>query len=174
MFRFLARYLRPEIHVTRHDQLREGLAVLEGVIRSPEPVLVSPFRSTRCAAYVYTALCAVKTRQGYAQQLIKKATVYTPFELELEGGTVHATPAKPTPPVTAEEHRERQSSAPEGFAVLEETVGVGRRVELRGMVVEKDGQLVVRFDAMTPLEGGEEGEGRRSAGSARRKKGKRA
>lgn len=150
MLEILTRMFKPEIHVTALDELRPGPVVVHGVIRQPDPWIVTPFRSIRCVAYDYTAVCAVKMRQGYSQQQLKKATVITPFAFELEGGTVRAVPTKSDPPVTPDEHRALQSSGREGFVALEDTILPGRRATLRGMAKRVDGGWEVRFHEMVP------------------------
>jgi hypothetical protein len=148
--KLLARYLKPEIHVSRQSQLREGPATLEGVIERADPPMMTPFRSTRCAAYSYTAACVVKTRGGMSQQILKKATVYSPFFVTIEGGTVRAVPAKSDPPVTADDHRTMQSQGLEGFFVLEDAISAGRRVHLRGMLEQTGDGWQITFRELVP------------------------
>ncbi|GMV39438.1 MAG: hypothetical protein AMXMBFR64_11540 [Myxococcales bacterium] len=150
MFEILTRMLKPEIHVRSVDELRSGPVIVHGILRKPDPVLVTPFRSARCAAYDYTAVCVIKVRQGYAQQTLKHAVVYTPFELELQGGTVRAVPKKTDPPMSPAEHRELQSSGREGFAAVEETILPGRHVTLRGMAKRDGDAWVVTFHELVP------------------------
>lgn len=148
MFEILTRMLKPEIHVLSVDELRSGPVIAHGILRKPDPVLVTPFRSARCAAYDYSAISVVKVRQGYTQQIIKKATVYTSFELELQGGSIKATPKKSDPHITQDEHRAMQSAGHEGFVAVEETILPGRQVTLRGMVKKVDGEWVIYFHEM--------------------------
>lgn len=152
MLEILTRIFKPEIHVTSVEELRSGPVIVHGVVRQPDPYILTPFRSTRCVAYDYLATCVVKTRQGFMPQQLRKATVITTFDFDLEGGSVRAVPTRSDPPVTADEHRALQSSGREGFVVREDTILPGRRAMLRGMARRVGDGWEVHFHEMVPGE----------------------
>ncbi|NUN13640.1 MAG: hypothetical protein HUU55_08385 [Myxococcales bacterium] len=166
MLSFVSRYLKPEIKITHSNELREGPAIVTGTSRAAESLLTTPFRSVRCIAYSYKGYVSVDSRKGAVPSLIREETAYTTFMLDLPGGeTVTAIPQKPGSGMSADEHRTMQFNRGNEFVAVEEAIRPGKKVQVEGMVVRRNGQWEIKYKLLTDL-GGADG----ADSTARRKK----
>lgn len=136
----------------RFEELLIGRNIAEGTVKLAG-TLKSPIRSQPCAAFVYEAALVITGLRGTVVHRLKRADVYAPFALVMDGGVLRVEPEK-TDTFTQQDHlalvRDNQGK---NVQASEQLVTAGTRVRLRGKVREEaDGTLVLAMSRMEILE----------------------
>lgn len=130
-----------------------GVNIVDGIARVHEP-LRSPVRGQNCIAYFYRSFLVIPSGGRAPMPTIhklKEAEVYSPFELEMEGGTVSVVPAKPGK-FTREDHQELGKQYGKQFQGVEEVILPGARVRLKGKVKMVDGKPVLKMSMISVID----------------------
>ena len=152
MIRSISTFFKDPEPTGKFDKVGMGVNIVEGIARVEEP-LRSPVRGQNCVAYFYRSFL-VMTGGRQPQPTIHKlreAEVYSPFDLEMEGGTLAVVPAKPGK-FTREQHQELTKQYGKQFQGVEEVILPGARVRLRGKVKKVDGRQVLKMDMISVID----------------------
>ena len=135
----------------RFDEILIGKNIADGIARIEEP-LSSPLRGQNCVAYFYKGYLVMTKGRAPAAHRMKQIEVYAPFELDMEGGTVHVLPAKSAKHDSSLHLDGVRTHGPE-YQATEELVLPGARLRVEGKVREEsDGRLVLRMTSLAVLE----------------------
>lgn len=134
------------------DQVVPGLNVVEGIVKVAEP-LRSPVRGQNCIAYFYRAFLVIPPGGRNPAPTIHKlreAEVYGAFELDMKGGPLPVTPARPGK-FTREEHQALSRQYVKNFQATEDLILPGARVRLRGKMRLVEGGMRFTMSSITVL-----------------------
>lgn len=152
IIRAIKTFIKDPEPVDGAHQVVPGLNVLEGTVRLVDPIR-SPVRGVPCAAFFYRSFLFIPPKTPEAppgMHKIKEVEAYASFILEMTGGSVAVTPAKPGA-FTQRDHQEFQARYGNKFQGVEETVLPGARVRVRGKVKILNGEKVLILKEITLL-----------------------
>ncbi|MBN2342290.1 MAG: hypothetical protein JXX29_14640 [Deltaproteobacteria bacterium] len=129
-----------------------GVNIVDGIVKIEEP-LRSPVRGENCVGYHYRSFLVLQSPRNPQPmiQKIKEAEVYSPFDLEMEGGTVHVIPPKATK-FTREIHMDLKDQYGQKFQGVEEVILPGAKVRLKGKMKLIDGKPTIKMSIISVLE----------------------
>ncbi len=146
LFKSVVKFVSDATPVSRFDELEEGRAAADGVVRVGEAgEILSPVNSRPCVAFYYNAFAITGSgRGGFIPRKIRSAEVYGPFVLEMEGGRVLAVPEK-SDAFAGEDHRALSGQGHENFRATEDLIALGAKVRLWGRVRREGDEVVLRY-----------------------------
>lgn len=150
--RAIKTFIKDPKPVQAADQVEPGLNVLDGTVRVNEPIR-SPVRGVPCAAFFYRSFLFIPAKTPEAppgMHKIKEAEAYASFTLEMDGGSIGVTPAKPGA-FTQRDHQAFQARYGNTFQGIEETILPGARVRVRGKVKIQNGEKILILKEITVL-----------------------
>lgn len=152
LLKSVVKFVSDAAPVSRLDELEEGRAAADGVVRiGDEGEIVSPVNGRPCVAFYYNAFAITGTRQGgYLPRKVRSAEVYGPFVLEMQGGRIRALPSK-SDRFGGEDHRKLSGEGHENFKATEELISPGTRVRLWGKVKREGDGLVLHYHKVEVL-----------------------
>jgi hypothetical protein len=170
--RIIQTFFKDPLPTDNFSEVVPGINIVDGVIKIDEP-LRSPVRGQNCAGYFYRSFLIMDGgRAGQpAFHKIKEAEVYAPFNLEMNGGTIHVIPAKKSK-FTREMHQELSRQYGPKFQGIEEIVLPGAKVRLKGKVKIIKGEYILKMSIISVLNKQEVSKGVVGDRKKRRKKGK--
>lgn len=161
MLRAIKTFIKDPPPTDSFADLAPGLNVLEGTVRTSDPIR-SPVRGLSCVAFFYRSFLVISGGRAPAIHKIRQVEVYAPFELEMNGGVLTVTPTRQTL-FEQRDHRELQKRYGAQFQGLEEVIVPGARVKVRGKAKKTDEGWVLTLkdieviEKQTVSEGGEGG-----------------
>ena len=150
VWRALKTFIKDPVPATKFEEVVLGLNVVEGIAKTSEP-LRSPVRGQNCIAFYYRSFFMMTGGRAPAVHKLKQAEVYSPFELQMEGGVLSIVPAKPGK-FEREEHTDLSQQYGKGFQGVEEVVLPGAKVRARGKVTKTERGLVLRMSSLDVIE----------------------
>jgi hypothetical protein len=134
------------------SDVEPGVNIVDGVVKIEEP-LRSPVRGQNCIGYHYQSFLIIQSRRAPQPtvQKIREAEVYSPFDLVMEGGTIHVIPPKPAK-FTRDTHTELKSHYGDNFQGVEDIILPGAKVRLKGKMKVIDGKPTLKMSLISVLE----------------------
>lgn len=132
--------------------VEEGINIIDGIVKIETP-LRSPVRGENCIGYHYRSFLVIQSPRAPQPtiQKIKEAEVYSAFDLEMEGGTVHVIPPKPSK-FSRETHMDLKNQYGNTFQGVEETILPGAKVRLKGKMKVINGTPTIKMTLISVLE----------------------
>jgi len=131
----LVKFVTDAKPVRREEELEEGRAAAEGIVRlGEEGGVVSPVNGRPCVAFFYQAFyLAGSQATQFIQRQIKAEQVYSSFILEMEDGKIKAKPKKRNL-FSADDHKQLSGTGYNGFHAVEQIVSSGMLVRIWGSI----------------------------------------
>jgi hypothetical protein len=145
VIRTIKTFIKDPEPTAKYDEVETGLNVVEGIARVPNP-LRSPVRGQNCVAFFYRSYLLVGGARSpqLIPHMLKEARVFAQFELEMDGGVLKVTPAKPGK-FEQKDHMELGRRYGKEFQGTEDVILPGARVRLRGHAKRIDGELIFKM-----------------------------
>ncbi|MBN2524993.1 MAG: hypothetical protein JXR76_01280 [Deltaproteobacteria bacterium] len=136
----------------KFSEVETGINIVDGIAKIEEP-LRSPVRGQNCIGYHYQSYLVIQSRRSPQPtvQKIREAEVYSPFDLEMEGGTVHVIPPKPAK-FTRETHMDLKQHYGNNFHGVEDIILPGAKVRLKGKMKIINGIPTLKMSLISVLE----------------------
>ena len=152
MKRAISTFFKDPEPTEKFEEVHPGVNIVDGIARVEEP-LRSPVRGQNCVGYFYRGFLVTQSpRQPMPSiQKMREAEVYAPFDLEMEGGTVHVIPAK-SPKFDRDEHGDLSRQYGGQYQATEEVILPGAKVRLRGKAKEVDGRMVLKMNLISVID----------------------
>ncbi|MCP4674663.1 MAG: hypothetical protein GY854_03945 [Deltaproteobacteria bacterium] len=150
MLRSIKTFIKDPEPTDKFEDVLPGLNLLDGIVHISEP-LRSPVKGQNCAAFFYRSFLIITGGRAPAYHKLRELEVYTPFTLEMEGGTLEVVPVKPGK-FDSGDHRELKARYGKEFQGVEEVVMPGARVRVRGKAKRVNGELVLKMKEIAVLD----------------------
>lgn len=150
VWRAIKTFIKDPDPVSKIEEVVPGLNVVEGIAKTEEP-LRSPVRGQNCIAFFYRSFLMIAGGRAPAVHKLREAAVFSPFELEMDGGVIRVVPAKPGK-FEREEHTELGRQYGKGFQGVEDVILPGAKVRARGKVAKTDRGLVLTMNHLDLIE----------------------
>ena len=136
----------------KFSEVVPGVNIIDGVAKIEEP-LRSPVRGQNCVGFHYQSFLVIQSRRAPQPtiQKIREAEVYSPFDLVMEGGTIHVLPPKPAK-FTRETHMDLKTHYGDKFHGVEDVILPGAKVRLKGKMKVVDGTPTLTMSLISVLE----------------------
>ena len=150
MLRSIKTFFRDPEPTPRYDEIAPGLNIVEGIVTVDTP-LRSPVRQQNCVAFFYRSFLVITGGRAPAIHKLKEAAVYTPFNLEMQGGNLAVIPAKPGS-FSHQEHLELGRQYGKDFQGVEDIILPGARVRLRGNAQKTSEGFIFKLKEITVVD----------------------
>lgn len=129
-----------------------GVNIVDGIVKIEEP-LRSPVRGQNCVGYHYQSFLLIQSRRAPQPtiQKIREAEVYSPFDLVMDGGTIHVIPPKPSK-FSRETHMDLKEHYGQNFQGVEDIILPGAKVRLKGKMKIVEGKPTLKMSIISVLE----------------------
>lgn len=136
----------------KFEEVEPGVNIVDGIVKIEQP-LRSPVRGQNCIGYHYQSFLIIQSPRSPQPtvQKMKEAEVYSAFTLEMDGGTVHVIPPKPSK-FSRESHMDLRDQYGEKFQGVEEVILPGAKVRLKGKMKLINGIPTIKMSLISVLE----------------------
>ena len=134
------------------DHVEPGMNIVDGIAKIDTP-LRSPVKGQNCIGYHYQSYLVISSPRNPQPQIqkLRDEEVYSPFELQMEGGTLVVQPDRRAK-FTREDHLDLKNRYGNTFQGVEDLILPGAKVRVKGTVKVVDGKPAMKMSLITVLE----------------------